>query len=484
MRGAVALRAAGVSSLWLVAGLVVGAVNIMIAYRLGPIPAVALPLGLVYVYFTHLDFRVGLLGLLLAMGVGESVGINLGFFTLSPFKIALAVLLVLVAVRELVTKPQSGFSLAATKFSGLEVAASLFGVSLIASSIVASDHVSVLKETTITLLAVMLFMTTRRLLRKLDDVRYALWGIVVFGSIISAQAVVGYVGGQRAASDLSSVTELRVGSVLGHPNQLAGLLVLILPVALALLLWERRFAPRLVVACAVSVVGLGLLFTLSRTGWLAAIVGLLVAALLARGRVLLWVLAFLAVLAIAVSAAGATGALEERARSTTNLGQFEVSSRLEFWSASLKMAEQSPVVGVGLANYPEAYADLNLQGKWYLPGPGFRPPPHAHNLVLTLLAETGLLGISAFFGLLISILVTALRAHRLADPHTRLLVAGLVGALVAYAVENVADVTFFQNVTQTTFWVEIGCLAALVDILRDRGPTGSDGLADATGSSR
>jgi O-antigen ligase len=249
---------------------------------------------------------------------------------------------------------------------------------------------------------------------------------------------------------------------------LAGLLVLVLPIAVALLLGEHRLRYRLAAVVASGTVGLALLTTLSRTGWISGLVGLGVVVFFVRGRVLAWVLALVAAVTLLVSFAGVTGVLGERAASATDLGQYEVASRFDFWNASLKIMETSPVVGVGLANFADAYSDVNVQGKWNLPGPGYRPPPHAHNLLLTLLAETGIVGIAAFLTFIAAVMAALLRATRSADGSSRFLVAGIAGALAAIFVDNSADVTLFNNVTQATFWVILGCMAALNDVFDAR----------------
>jgi O-antigen ligase len=471
---AVAVRAAGKGALWLLAGAVAGAVCLIAAYRLGVLIALLLPVGIGFAYWAYVDPRVGVVGLLLMMGTGEKYGVDLGLFTLSPFKLALALVLMLAVVRELSAGGRPALSIAAVRPTFLEVSAILLVVAWVLSSFAATDQVAVVKETVISVLTVLLFMVTRRVLHRTEDVRFVFWGVAGLGAIIGVQAVAAYVRGQRLNDVAATASDLRVGSVLGHPNQLAGLLVLILPIAVALLFSERRSWYRLAAAAASGIIGLALLTTLSRTGWIAGFVGLGVVVFLARGRVLVWALALVVVVALLVSFAGVTGALGERAASATDLGQYEVASRLDFWSASLKILETSPVVGVGLANFAEAYSDVNLQGKWNLPGSGYRPPPHAHNLVLTLLAETGVVGVAAFFAFVAAVISALVRALRGADPRSKLLVAGIAGALAAIFVDNSADVTLFNNVTQATFWVILGCMAALNDVFDARSVAGAD----------
>ena len=76
-------------------------------------------------------------------------------------------------------------------------------------------------------------------------------------------------------------------STLGNPNFVAHYLDLIIPFAVALLLWGRRpWWQRLILLAVLAATGFHLLLTVSRGGWLATCAGLLVLALVAvpRGR--------------------------------------------------------------------------------------------------------------------------------------------------------------------------------------------------------
>jgi O-antigen ligase len=68
---------------------------------------------------------------------------------------------------------------------------------------------------------------------------------------------------------------------------------------------------------------------------------------------------------------------------------FAVLERLAHWQAAEAMFDNHPWLGVGIGNYSAAYP-IYAQPHWY------DPLGHAHNVYLNFLAETGVLGLTAF----------------------------------------------------------------------------------------
>lgn len=455
------LAAAGVPLFGLVAGALFGAFGVALLYGFGPLGPLAV-VGLVgYMAVALRDVRWGLVGLLLTLPLGESGGSQLGVFVLSPLKVILAAFLLSAAVRRLLRSRQAIPGSPVWILRPLEGAAAFFGLSLVLSAAAAADVTAVFKEASMTLLLVALYGVSARSLRGEPAVRTILWGLVVAGALVSALAVRSFIlQGFVWRVPLDGSTEVRVGAVLGHPNQLAGFLTLVIPVGVALAL-EGPAQRRLAAAGLSMLNGVALTLTLSRTGWLAGAAGLATLAFLIRRRSLLVGLVGLGIAAVLLVPGGIVSLVTERAAGAGDLRQAEVLSRMDYWRASLRIVETSPVVGVGLANFSQAYEALNLQGKWYIPGPIRMPPPHAHNLFLTMLAETGAVGVATGLTLLVALIREAQRALRARGTPAYVLSAGIVAALVAFAVDNTADVTFFQNVSHTVFWVELACLTVL-----------------------
>lgn len=117
---------------------------------------------------------------------------------------------------------------------------------------------------------------------------------------------------------------------------------------------------------------------------------------------------------------------------------FAIIERLAHWQAAYYMANDHPWIGVGLGSYEAAYPQYRLPG-WP------RPLGHAHNDYLNLLAETGVIGLSAYLVGWAVIGWWTLGALRQPDPVLRGLVLGLLGTWVHLAVHSIVDKLYVNN---------------------------------------
>lgn len=143
----------------------------------------------------------------------------------------------------------------------------------------------------------------------------------------------------------------------------------------------------------------GILFSLSRGGVAAAVIGsVVVLGAWAMRRRRGWLRAALVVclMLVGVLAAGgltALDALSSRYARAVPEGR-DVHARLEVWTQTLKLIESVPTVGVGLGGYEDAFTRYATDSptfthlKW----------DHAHSDLLELAAETGLLGTGLVIG--------------------------------------------------------------------------------------
>ena len=192
----------------------------------------------------------------------------------------------------------------------------------------------------------------------------------------------------------------RLSSPLADPvnaNVMAGALVLLLPLALALPLFAWRelswFQRLLTVIAALAMLGM-LMFTQSR------------GALLALGVVLLllpalrWRRGWLLAPAVALAAAGAVwwfgpGHVLEALSRAQALGGLDV--RLEVWSRGLYMVQDFPFTGIGMGTFRQV---ANLLYPFFLAGPDANIP-HAHNLLLQVAVDQGLPGLIMWLAVLL-----------------------------------------------------------------------------------
>ena len=255
----------------------------------------------------------------------------------------------------------------------------------------------------------------------------------------------------------------RIYSSLENPNLLAGYLIPILPLALVALLrwkspWLRLFALTSFVLGAVA-----MLFTYSRGGWIGMVLALAVLGLLLLlrfSRLLAaplkrWlpplVIAFV-VLALVVAAVKVEPL---RVRLMSMAAGREDSSnnfRINVWLAAIEMIQDRPWLGIGPGN-----TIFNLIYPLYQQ-PRFTALS-AYSVPLELAVETGIPGLLAVFGLLItSLKIGFSQIHR--DLFLSLPCLGAIAALVGLAGHGFVDTIFFRPEVQISGWFVLATLGA------------------------
>lgn len=279
---------------------------------------------------------------------------------------------------------------------------------------------------------------------------------------------------------------LRAYGTFAQPNPYAGYLGLVLPLALSLALhslslragWDGRrgvgVVPRLVslflFPATAGLILLGLLASWSRGGWLGMIAGVgAVVALRSRRAALLSLL--LLFLLLAGFVLGVVGALptsvQERFRGVEDwtlflrpvelrsirvTGEnFALVERMAHWWAAYAMWLDHPFTGVGVGNYPVAYETYRM--------PGWKEPlGHAHNIILNVMAESGLVGLVAYFLLWGWVFVYGLGRVRKTHGLRRALVVGALGGLAHLTVHNL-----FDNLYVHGMYAYVAILLAMLD---------------------
>lgn len=267
-----------------------------------------------------------------------------------------------------------------------------------------------------------------------------------------------------------------------NPNQLAGALVLYLPVVLALALnyaRERRPVPAAILIVAVLAGTATLIITHSRAGWVgfgASLTALAVLwALVGSGKRVRVIVLGLACAALVgglvagilllppIPAGGASDAVAGSQMGEV-VQQLSLESRVEIWSRALYALQDFPFTGVGLGTFRRV---VNLLY------PLFLTPPdtdigHAHNVFLQAGVDLGLGGLVAYLALVIIAGAISWQVARETGGFLRLVALGLVAALIGYHVYGMADALALGSKPSVTLWMILGLIAALANRHGDR----------------
>lgn len=230
----------------------------------------------------------------------------------------------------------------------------------------------------------------------------------------------------------------RIASRLGNPNVFAGFLAMTFPLVLLFFRWARRHQ-YLWAQLLAGLLGLLLIYAIFRSRSVGGALTLLLGG--SATAVLLWRLRKRELQAAALLLWALLAALTLPSRGVAEtprpLKTFE--QRLYYWQTALSLWKSAPLTGLGAAGYAEHYGSARVAGAG--------ETRYAHNFVLQMLAETGLVGLG-LFGIF---LVLLFRRVDWRQPWS----AGLGLFLALFLFHSLGDYTFYARETFCAF-----CLAA------------------------
>jgi len=289
---------------------------------------------------------------------------------------------------------------------------------------------------------VVVFVLARELAWK---IRHRRWIVVApFVTIAATEALLGLF--QYDAS-----TGAAARGTYGNQNHFAGLLELSLPFAVTYVIVVldsarvRSLRQALLASMAVmasTLILIGILFSMSRMAFVAALTSLFVVgslALAVRKSVLRWWIApgLLGITLVAGFVYLSPEALIGRFSQIVASEGVPADVRFHVWSDTERLVADYPVVGTGLGTFEQAFNKY----KTVSPQIAIDSP---HNDYLQILVELGTIGFAVAMLAMLSLLVAAGRAtFRSVDPTVRYLAIACFGALVAILLHSFTDLNLY-----------------------------------------
>jgi putative inorganic carbon (HCO3(-)) transporter len=320
--------------------------------------------------------------------------------------------------------------------------------------------------------------------RRESMLRQAIWALLAAGAFLSSISLFQEVtkayhssfGGfsPMMGSFLDAQTagwRPRPAGPVGDPNRYAQVLLVLVPLGLFRVKAERGWLRYLAAGLTLLTVA-GVLLTFSRGAGLALALLLPIAGLLMKLKLKHMALAAVLLLALVSVAApdfvarmatlgGSATLISSQSADTSDTADHSTRSRLTKNLAALHMFFDHPLLGVGPGNfgaYSNEYAQpvgesVDIVGS------------KAHNLVLGLLAETGVLGLLTFCGAVAATLLNVCRVRRGAAEGSELLnmANSLLLALAAYGFSGI----FLHLSYQRYFWFLMALAGTLPLIVRE-----------------
>jgi putative inorganic carbon (HCO3(-)) transporter len=313
------------------------------------------------------------------------------------------------------------------------------------------------------------------------------------GVAVTALALLGTDWGEpgpiRLPLEYSGIARLltRMGGSLSvgfNPNEVGGALTLFVPFVISLLVlglrhggtamgqgalrWDSGRLPRLARHRLMpTMLALGLLpmlvtlaLTQSRAAWLGTGAGLLVIASFGPR----WLRATVAIVVVAGCLALCwlgPGSVADWLLAVDS--DRTIAPRFDIWLRAVHMMQDMPYTGVGLNMFSQTVNSLY---------PLLTVPPekvleltHAHNVLLQVAVDVGLLGLVAYLALLLGVGASWVYSWRhLASRPMRALTVGLLSSMVAYHVYGLADCLTLGAKPGVFIWAQWGLMATLANL--------------------
>lgn len=239
-------------------------------------------------------------------------------------------------------------------------------------------------------------------------------------------------------------TPYRVTGMLGHANTLMAFANLFAPIALVLFLQTKK----IIWKTSLFIWGFMFLFVLpftsSRGGWLGTFTWVVALFFLLRKKIKWWnefsryvrnhrswMVPIIIFGSAVLMVGGYLFVVKFAGYRLSNANP--VSGRSEMWNSGLAIWKQSPWIGTGPGNFPFQIFNVvdNIPPKYW--------PSHAHNLIINILAEFGVIGLLAFTGLVITISKRVYRIHHAISEDNQLISSAIIAALIGLLVQMLVD---------------------------------------------
>ncbi len=262
---------------------------------------------------------------------------------------------------------------------------------------------------------------------------------------LNALTRLGYPGGWviRYIEENPELAERAIGTSV-DPNALGGLLVLFGALAAPQLFTPRPLLPRGLTIILTGLIFVAIMLTFSRGAFIALGAGLAFLALLRYRRLLPYMVALLLLILVLPFTQSYVLRLLEGFQ-----GQ-DLATQMRFgeYKDALELIGRYPLFGVGFAGSPDIDLYLGVA-----------------NVYLSIAQQMGLLGLGAFFAIMVTLFGSAFSRRRSFHGQPRLdaVWIGLQAAVVAGLVAGIFDHYLFNTVfhhTVTAFWLMVGLSAA------------------------
>lgn len=234
----------------------------------------------------------------------------------------------------------------------------------------------------------------------------------------------------------------RVGSTFENPNVLGEYLVIIIPVAIAMLWGQRSWISRLLTIGLAGIMLVCLVYTYSRGAYIGLILAFALFAVLRDRRFIV-----LGIIGLLLLPFILPPSVINRFTSIGNLSDTSSSYRISVWLGSLKLVGDywPSGIGLGLEPFKLIYPKYSLNAAY---------AHHSHNIYIQLLIEMGIVGFLAFLAMVAVYYKTLIAGFfKTRDKFISTFMIAAASGMAGFLAQGMVENIWYNNRVLLTFWV-------------------------------
>jgi len=353
------------------------------------------------------------------------------------------------------------------KFEPVDIAVVAFMLMVGLGGIFSVSRASSLKSVLVFICYLLGYFLVVNLIRSREWLNRCSFAVLTAAVCESAIGIVQYFGGNLETKwlDTTMFSDIagRVTGTLENPNVLAEYIILTLPIMVGVLFSAKGVKRKFAALVMCGVMGACLLFTWSRGAWIGIIAGAVLFIMIYHRRSIY--LFVLAVCSLPVLAAVLPETIIARFASIGNMGDSSTSYRVYIWRASMRMASDYFLggIGVGEGAFRSVYPRYSLAG--------IEAAPHSHNLYIQIWLEIGVFGILAFLAFVFLLLQNNFtHCREISDAGKngtdRTTACACLCGLAAVLVQGMTDYVWYNYRIFLMFWLIAGLSTAYIRVGR------------------
>ena len=312
-----------------------------------------------------------------------------------------------------------------------------------------------------------LYFVVVNLLKRENDLLLAVIFIVIVFAGLSVHGVFDYFNNKNPV----------IISTFGNPNFFSAYLVTILPIALLLCIYNFMRKNFLVSSLLFALTGitLFLLYVLhSRGAWLALAISVIFLLVLFGNRILKLKWKTYTVIGLAIILLIGSGILFKKMPQIKSYLDNEMTSgtigiRLYIWHGTLKMIQARPLLGWGMGTFIIVYPRFRIP-EYFLNPLSVNATDHAHNEILQVTGEIGLIGLTIFILFLGIVFYRAVKIfNRQPLNMSNIIHAGLLAGAIALLSHNLTCVNLRLEASALYLYLFLGLIGAGCKLKEEKG---------------